>query len=163
MFDPCIYLKEATNSIFGWIILVLYVDDMLICAKERAEVDKLKEQLSQEFRMKDLGSAKKILGMEILRDMDGGNLWLSQRGYYERILKRFNIEKSKVVTLPLAPHFKLSLAMCPCDEKEKELMSKVPYESAVGTLMYLMVCTRPDLAYAMSKVSRYLVRLIGKL
>ena len=66
------------------------------------------------------------------------------------------MEESKVVTLPLAPHFKLSLAMCPHNEEEKGLMSTVPYESVVGSLMYLMVCTRPDLAYAMSKVSRYM-------
>ena len=69
------------------------------------------------------------------------------------------MEESKVVTLPLHPHFKLSLAMCPCDEKEKGLMLMVPYESVVGSLMYIMVCTRPDLAYAMSKVSRYMSNL----
>ena len=77
MFDPCIYLKEVANRTFALIKLVLYMDDMLTCAKDRAKVDRLKKQLSQEFMMKDLGSAKKILGMEILRDMDGGKLWLS--------------------------------------------------------------------------------------
>ena len=76
-FDPCVYQKRVSNSIFGWIILVLYVDDMLILAKDQSEVDKLKAQLSSEFKMKDLGKAKKILGMEIHRDRKAGKLWLT--------------------------------------------------------------------------------------
>ena len=66
------------------------------------------------------------------------------------------MEGAKAVTTPLASHFKLSAASCPTSAVEKGLMSKVPYESAVGSLMYLMVCTRPDIAYAVGKVSRYM-------
>jgi hypothetical protein len=66
------------------------------------------------------------------------------------------MEDCKLVTLPMAAHFQLSAALCPTTAEEKGMMSKVPYESAVGSLMYLMVCTRPDIAYAMSKVSRYM-------
>uniref|UniRef100_A0A2N9IGQ9 CCHC-type domain-containing protein n=1 Tax=Fagus sylvatica TaxID=28930 RepID=A0A2N9IGQ9_FAGSY len=90
---------------------------------------RLKSLLHKEFEMKDLGAAKKILGMEIRRDRETRKLWLSQKNYIRK---------------------------CPKNEEEIENMSKVPYASAVGCLMYAMVCTRPDLAHAVSTVSRYM-------
>jgi hypothetical protein len=63
---------------------------------------------------------------------------------------------AKKVTTPIAPHFKLSSTQCPITDKYIEYMSRVPYSSAVGSLMYAMVCFRPELSYAMSLVSRYM-------
>ena len=71
------------------IYLVLYVDDMLIAAENKSDVQKLKGLLSAEFEMKDLGAARKILGMEIYRDRSKGKLFLSQKGYIQKILSRF--------------------------------------------------------------------------
>ena len=68
IFDPCVYLKKANNSIFSYVLLVLYVDDMLIAAKDRSDIIDLKSKLSSEFSMKDLGSSQRILGMAIHRD-----------------------------------------------------------------------------------------------
>ena len=62
----------------------------------------------------------------------------------------------KPVSTPLASHFKLSSQQCPTSEKEKAEMKKIPYASAVGSLMYAMVCTRPDIAHAVGVVSRFL-------
>ncbi|KAL2631114.1 hypothetical protein R1flu_015800 [Riccia fluitans] len=75
--DPCVYLKRVSNEVFGLVILMLYVDDMLIATKDKLEVEKVKTQLSVEFSMKDLGLAKCILGMEIHRDVKGRKLWLT--------------------------------------------------------------------------------------
>ncbi|KAL2650316.1 hypothetical protein R1flu_018444 [Riccia fluitans] len=157
MEDPCVYLKQVSNEVFGLVILVLYVDDMLIAAKDKSEVEKVKTHLNMEFSMKDLGPAKHILGMEIHRDVKGGRLWLTQGSYARKVLERFNMLDAKPVGTPLVNHFKhqLSTKFCPLDATEKGLMSKIPYESAVGSLMYLMVCTRPDIAYALGKVSKY--------
>ncbi|CAL9018801.1 unnamed protein product, partial [Prunus brigantina] len=66
------------------------------------------------------------------------------------------ISQAKVVSTPLAAHFKLSGQQCPKSEEEKQVMEKVPYANAVGCLMYAMVCTRPDIAQAISVVSRYM-------
>jgi ATP-binding cassette subfamily B (MDR/TAP) protein 1 len=63
---------------------------------------------------------------------------------------------AKKVTTPIAPHFKLSATQCPVTNEDIEYMSRVPYSSAFGSLMYAMVCSRPDLSYAMSLVSRYM-------
>ncbi|KAE8721370.1 hypothetical protein F3Y22_tig00016115pilonHSYRG00011 [Hibiscus syriacus] len=136
--------------------LLLYVDDMLIAAKNMDDVIGLKTLLSQEFDMKDLGAVKKILGMEICRDRDSRKLRLSQRGYVEKMLERFAMSSAKPVSTPLANHFKLSSEQCPKTDKEAEDMAKVPYSNAVGCLMYAMVCTRPDLAHAVSQVCKYM-------
>ena len=68
------------------IIIALYVDDMLIVARDKQEIGKVKSQLSAEFEMKDLGEAKKILDMEIVRDRTTGSLYFCQRGYIEKVL-----------------------------------------------------------------------------
>ena len=107
--------------------------------------------------MKDLGEAKKIVGMEIARDRQRGTLCLTQKKYLKKVLQRFGMsEKTKPLSTPLAPHFKLSASQCPKTEEEREYMSKVPYSNAVGSLMYAMVCTRPDISHAVGTVSKYM-------
>ncbi|GKB52121.1 retrovirus-related pol polyprotein from transposon TNT 1-94 [Tanacetum coccineum] len=110
----------------------------------------------KEFDMKELGPARKILGMEIVRDRGSRTLKVSQSGYVQKILNNYRMDNGKSVSVPLGAHFKVSLKDCPSNDWDVERMSKVPYANAVGSLMYLMVCTRPDIAYAVSIVSRYL-------
>ena len=154
-FDHCVYFRKLQDGSF--IYLLLYVDDMLIASRNQGEICRLKTQLSKEFEMKDLGEAKKILGMEIARDRQRGTLCLTQKQYLKKVLQRFGMsEKTKPVSTPLAPHFKLSASQCPKTEEEREYMSKVPYSNAVGSLMYAMVCTRPDISHAVGTVSRYM-------
>jgi len=129
---------------------------MLIASKDKTIFDKLKAQLSNEFEMEDLGAARKILGMEIHRDRKAGKLYLSQKKYLEKVLERFNMTDYKLVSTPLAAHFKLSFDSWPTSKEEIDKMSLVLYASAVGSLMYAMVCTRPDLSYAVSVVSRFM-------
>ncbi|GKV28505.1 hypothetical protein SLEP1_g37549 [Rubroshorea leprosula] len=135
-YDSCVYHKKLGDG--SWVYLLLYVDDMLIAAKSMLIIDDLKKQLNGEFEMKDLGAAKKILGMEIHRDCKGGKLFLSQKKYTEKVLERFGLHEAKVVTTPLGAHFKLSSNLSPETEEEKKFMARVPYASAVGSLMYAM-------------------------
>ena len=108
--------------------------------------------------MKDLGPTKRVLGIDILRNRDKGELILSQLGYLKKVVEHFRISNSKIVNTPLGHHTKLSIKQCHQSEDEKQVMASTPYASGVGSIMYGMVCSRPDLAYAVSIVSR-----IGKL
>jgi hypothetical protein len=72
------------------------------------------------------------------------------------VLERFRMQNEKLVSAPLASHFKLTKEMCPKTREEIEYMSRVPYSSAVGSLMYAMVCTRPDITHAVGVVSKYM-------
>ena len=153
--DHCCYVKSFDNS---YIILLLYVDDMLIAGSSIEEINNLKKQLSKQFAIKDLGVAKQILGMRIIRDKANGTLKLSQSEYVKKVLSRFNMNETKPVSTPLDSHFKLSKEQSPKTEEERDYMSKVTYVSAIGSLMYAMVCTRLDIAHAVEVVSRFMSR-----
>ena len=132
---------------------------MLITGSSIEEINNLKKQLSKQFAIKDLGVAKQILGMRIIKDKANGTLKVSQSEYVKKVLSRFNINEAKPVSTPLGSHFKLSKEQSPKTKEERDHMSKVPYVSAIGSLMYAMVCTRPDIAHAMGVVSRFMSRL----
>ena len=106
--------------------------------------------------MKDLGAPKQILGVRISRDMKNHKLTLSHNEYIKKVLKIFNMQNAKLVSTPFSNHFKLSKEMFPKTQEEMDYMSKVPYASAVGSLMYVMVCTRLDITHTMGVVSRYM-------
>jgi len=111
---------------------------MLIAARNKTHVQKLKAQLKKKFDIKELGEAKKILGMEITRDRGSCRLWLSQENYVLKVLERINMAEARPVTTPLAGHFKLSSKQHPQSPEEKEEMSRVSYTSTMGSLMYVM-------------------------
>ena len=137
--DHCVYAKKFPDGKF--LILLLYVDDMLIVGQNASMIGDLKKDLFKAFDMKDLGLARRILGMEITCDRKAKKLRLSQEKYVERILERFNIKHAKPVGTPLGGYFKISKKSCPSSMQEKENMASVPYSSAIRSLMYVMVCT----------------------
>ncbi|RVW86860.1 Retrovirus-related Pol polyprotein from transposon TNT 1-94 [Vitis vinifera] len=112
--------------------------------------------LSTHFDMKDLGEASYVLGIKILRDRANGVLKLSQRAYIEKILKRFNKHNCKSTKAPIVKGDKFSKAQCPQNDDEREEMKTIPYSSVVGSLMYAQVCTRPDIAFVVGMLGRYL-------
>ena len=102
--DAWVYFKRLGNDC--WVYLLLYVDDMLIASKDKAEINKLKEKLKAEFEMKDLGEAKKILGMEIVRDRKRFELRLTQKEYIKKVLCRFSMEDAKTSNTPFTFAYK---------------------------------------------------------
>ncbi|KAF2298923.1 hypothetical protein GH714_029137 [Hevea brasiliensis] len=94
--------------------------------------------------------------MEITRDRSVGKLFLSQQAYVEKVLNGFNMNNAKPMTAPFAANFKLSADISPKTYEEMEHMSSVPYLSAVGSIMYIMVCTQLDISHAFSVMNRYM-------
>ncbi|GJR70182.1 retrotransposon protein, putative, ty1-copia subclass [Tanacetum coccineum] len=158
-YDSCVYYRSYAPG--EYIYLLLYVDDILIAYKSKAEIGSTKSLLKREFDMKELGEENKILGMEIVRDGSRKILRVSQSGYVSKILNNFRIDNGKSVQMPLGWHFKLLLKNCPVRDCDVERMSKVPYANAVGSLMYLMVCARPDIAYAVLEAKTVEVLKVG--
>ncbi|KAG8493062.1 hypothetical protein CXB51_010388 [Gossypium anomalum] len=136
-FESCVYFKKKNDSSF--LYLLLYVDDMLIVAKDKGEITKVKAKLSKEFEMKDLGATNKILGMEILRDRKTCKLYLREKWYIEKVFCTFNMQSAKPVSTLLATYFRLSSTLSPQSDDEINYMSRVPYSSAVGSLMFAML------------------------
>nr|GEY57700.1 retrovirus-related Pol polyprotein from transposon TNT 1-94 [Tanacetum cinerariifolium] len=126
-YDHCVYLKRLQDGSF--ISLLLYVDDTSIASQSLDEIEMLKTRLKRKFEMKDLGEAKMILGMEI---------------------------QTKRVSTPLAFQFKISAAISPKNDAERAYMEKVPYVNVVGSLMYAMLCIRPDISHDVEMVNMYM-------
>ena len=105
--------------------------------------------------MKDLGEAAYILGIKIYRDISKRMIGLSQSTYIDKVLNRFNMQNSKRGFLPMCHGISLSKTQCPTMQDERDHMSKIPYAFPIGSIMYAMLCTRPDVSYALSMTSRY--------
>ena len=114
-----------------------------------------KSSLGKSFSVKDLGEAAYILGIKIYGDRSKRLIGLSQDTYIDKVLKRFNMQDSKKGFLPMSHGVSLCKSQCPSTPNEQEKMSVIPYASAIGSIMYAMLCTRPDVAYALSVASRY--------
>jgi len=104
--DHCVFVQKLFDTDF--IILLLYVNDMLIVGHNLFRINSLKKELSKSFANKDLGPTRQILGMHISRDREAKKLFLSQEKYIEKVLQRFHMDKAKIVSTSLALHFKLS-------------------------------------------------------
>lgn len=104
--------------------------------------------------LKDLGDATYILCIIIYINRQEWLLGLSQSTYLDKILKRFNMKNSKKGDLPMHHTCKLSKSQCPSSYKEIDTISRIPYALAIISIMYVMTCIRPDVAYALSMVSR---------
>jgi hypothetical protein len=141
--DKCVYVKDTEN---GYVILCLYVDDMLIVGSNEIMIKSTKDMLRSRFDMKDMGLADVILGIKITRTSEG--LVLDQTHYVDKILGTFDKDGTGIARTPVDMTLHVS-------KNKGESISQLEYSRVIGSLMYLMTCTRPDIAYAVSKLSRY--------
>ena len=150
--DHCVYIKRSKDQ---FVIISLYVDDILIAGSNMEFVHTVKSWLSSNFEMKDMGEAAYILGVKISRDRSKRSLSHPQETYINKVLERFRMQDCKSIDTPIAKGEGLSHRLCPRTPQENEQMKHVPYASAIGSLMYAMMCTRPDICFAIGMVSRY--------
>lgn len=141
--DPCVYLKIN-------LIIAIYVDDLLIFFTDRSLLDELKARLHQKFKMKDIGLAENCLGINIKQVNDF--IELSQQKYVIAILQKFGMLNAKPAVSPSDTSKKLSKSMV---NENNSITGLVPYQEAVGCLLYLANATRPDISFATSDVSRF--------
>ncbi|KAJ9538613.1 hypothetical protein OSB04_031346 [Centaurea solstitialis] len=145
-FEPCVYTKFSGSIVT---FLVLYVDDILLIGNDVPTLQSVKAWLRRCFQMKDLREAAYILGIKIYRNRSRRLIGLSQSTYIVKVLKRFRMDESKKGFIPMEH------GICPESSQDKDRMKSIPYASAIGSIMYAMLCTRPDVAYSVSVTSRY--------
>ncbi|WVZ16441.1 hypothetical protein V8G54_009423 [Vigna mungo] len=144
-YDDCVYTLNHDGEM---LYLLLYVDDILIASSDRGMIGEMKARLADAFEMKELGEARRILGIDIKRDRPGGNLFLSQE---------YRMAESKMASTPIGQHLKLTKEQCPKTEEERKKMESVPFSNGIGSIMYDMVCTRPDVAHGVSVLSQFMI------
>ncbi|WVZ13024.1 hypothetical protein V8G54_017554 [Vigna mungo] len=153
-YDDCVYTLNHDGEM---LYLLLYVDDILIASTDRGMIGETKARLADAFEMKELGEARRILGIDIKRDRPGGNLFLSQECYLHKVISRYRMAESKMTSTPVGQHLKLTKEQCPKTEEERKKMESVPFSNGIGSIMYGMVCTRPDVAHGVSVLSQFMV------
>jgi hypothetical protein len=150
--DPCLYVRKDSDDLS---YIALYVDDLVIATKDPQVMQQIKSELSAKYEMKDLGELQEIVGMKISRDWDAGTITISQQKYCQDLLAKFDMSNAKPTRTPMDPGLRLSPTDIPTTSEDKQEASKFPYREIIGSCMYLMTCTRPDIAYAVGQLSRF--------
>ncbi|GJW87644.1 retrotransposon protein, putative, ty1-copia subclass [Tanacetum coccineum] len=150
--ETCVYKRASRSIIF---FLILYVDDILLMGNNIPMLQDVKSWLVKCFAMKDLGEVAYILGIKIYRDRSRRLIGLSQNAYIDKILKRFKMDTSKRGTILMQPNVDLRKSQGPSTLAEVKRMKGIPYASAVGSIMYVVRYTRPDVAFSQNLASRY--------
>jgi hypothetical protein len=140
--DKCFYYRHGGGK---GVILCLYIDDILIFGTNMKVIHEVKSFLSKCFDMKDLEEANVILNIKLNKNESG--ITLSQSHYIEKILSRFGFIDSKSSPTPYDPSVILR-------KNKNELTDQLRYSQIIGLLMYLASATRPDISFAVSKLSR---------
>src|SRR6266498_5352483 len=142
--DRCVYYHHGGGE---GVILCLYVDDILIFGMNIDVINEIKSFLSKSFSMKDLGEADVILNIKLIKDESA--ITLLQSHYVEKILSRFGYMDSKPSPTLYDPSVILR-------KNKNEPRDQLRYSQIIGSLMYLASATRPDISFAMSKMSRFM-------
>jgi hypothetical protein len=143
--SPCIFIHRDYD-----IVLALYVDDILMASLLAAFLQQFIEWISEAFKIRDLGIPTHFLGMNISYDREKGEVLLSQVSYIDTLIKRFNIQDSPPTSIPIKPGVRFNKL------QGQESPTTQPFSSLIGGLLFLSICTRPDIAFAVFSLSRFL-------
>jgi hypothetical protein len=140
--DPCLFIKKIEARIA---ILSLYVDDCMLIG-EMKDIQQIKDILTSQFKMKDLGEVKQIVGIQVERSQESTKIFQTKK--IEEMLTKFAMQDCRGVDTPLPQDHQATKPLSePFEDPTK-------YREAVGALNYLAVCTRPDISYAVSQISK---------
>jgi len=151
--DQAVFFKRMVDK--KLIVVVVHVDDCTIAASTYEMVADLKARMREYVEITDLGELHWLLGIEVRRNREKLTISLSQRSYIESIMRRFGLDALKPISTPMDPNAKLSVAQNPSTGAEYAAMCHVPYREAVGSIMYAMLGTRPDISFATTTVSKF--------
>ncbi|KAF8755430.1 Mitochondrial protein [Rhizoctonia solani] len=129
-------------------IILAHVDNMLLAGTPKLYLEDVKVDLAKSFDIVDLGEARMFVGVKITRDRQLGMLKISQRRYIDNILKQFGMEECKSCVTPMAESLNLPKLDSPS-------IDRTLYQRGVGSLMYAMISTRPDIAYATGLLAQH--------
>jgi hypothetical protein len=148
--DPCVYIKTLNDETT---MLIIFVDDIIIASNVKHQYYEMFRQAKIDIQ--EIGELNHFLGIRILRDRSKRVITMDQTVYLDRVLAKHGMSNVAPVSTPMSTEV-LTAAMSPKTSEEIQNMRNVPYRQAVGSIMYLAVSTRPDIAKAVSAVSKYL-------
>jgi hypothetical protein len=143
---------ETDTSIYihGEIIIEVYVDDIQIAGPNKQSCYEVYLELCRHFKMEHKGEVKSFLGLNITCNWENHSISINQPGYIDRLLARFNMSNAKSATTPLEPGCQLLVATY-----NDKLCDSTLYQELTGSLNHLAIVSRPDIAFAVSKLSKF--------
>jgi hypothetical protein len=150
--DQCIYVRRKSQNV---IIIALYVDDLLIASNDLNDLIQFKKDLASEFKMEDLGVANFILGVKIIRDRTARTISISQSAYINSLLDRHGMMTCKPISTPMEHSSTVHRLIKAPDEYQATIEQIRTYQSIIGGIMFAMLCTRPDIAFAVTTLSQF--------
>ena len=135
-----------------FIILVLYVDNILLVVNDVCMLHDVKKFFSNNFEMKYMAETSYVIEIEIFRNRSQEKLGLSREGYINKILERFFMENYSARIVPIQ---KVNNKKCSKSDLERKVIESIPYASIVGSLMYIQTCTRPIFSFADEMLGQY--------
>lgn len=145
--DPCLFLGERAGTT---VYVLVYVDDLLIVSASKEAGQTVLEAVVYTFKARVMGEPSYFLSLDIDRNWDDGTLALGQRQYVANLLKRFGLEEANPMRLPLG----VGTTLCKDGDPLPVALIEL-YQERVGALLYLSTCTRPDVSFAVGRLSRY--------
>jgi hypothetical protein len=136
-------------------IIVTHVDNLTLVGSTMKEIQKIKAGLRLHLTISDLGEINWIIGWAITQDCEACTLSISQTSYIIASLQCYGFEDIRPLFTPMDPNVKLSASQSPQTPEEFTAIKNKPYREAVGTLMYVSLGTRPDIAYAIGILSKF--------
>ena len=148
--DTCVYYRLTTNNSVD-LIVGIFVDDGIVCVSNAKDLDAVIAHLQSMFKV-TYGPMDYYVGFQVHQDPVTHTIHINQTRYISDIIKRFNLDQANTVSTPADTHMPLQETL---GDDDLTLSSTIPYREAVGCLMYAMVLTRPDIAFAVSRVAKF--------
>ena len=142
-YDACIYYYYNNQNL---IIVAVFVDDILVFTNSIKFTNIIKESLSEVFSIKDLGPVRKCLGINVM-DRSKGIIELNQTDFIVSLLKDYDMLECRSTSTPMTTEVDHNTTMLPSRPSDPDKLKKIPYQNAVGSLLFLVQATRPDLAF----------------
>ena len=151
--DHTVFYCHTNLSI---LIMAMHVDDCTIAAHSPELVVELKKKLGSCIKVNDLGKLHWLLGIEVAHDCHMRTIQLSQQSYIEDIVRQYGCHNEQPLSLPMGANIELSASQSPKTPKDIAAMRNIPYRKAVGSLMYTSLHIRPDITFAVTRLSKFL-------
>ena len=143
--EPCLYVKNFSNRLN---YVAVYVDDLIIACTDKGDLNDIKAQIGNNFKVADKGQLSHFLGIEIEREGETGSVKLGHKQYIQNLLKEFNLERCRTAKTPLDVGFQVN-----CNREDCSKVDCGAYQSLIGSLMYLALTTRPDIMHSVCKLA----------
>ena len=151
--DHSVFYKKTADE---HTIVAVATDDMAVTSKRKVDAERFKSEIKKRWDITDHGPIKWFMGFEIKRDRQSRTLAINQRAYLERMVERYSLTNARPVSTPMEPNVHFSVEQCPSTTNQLARMKGVPYSEAIGSVLWPVVVSRPDAAYAIGILAQFI-------